>query len=260
MTTEQTNSAGENAAAGEVSQAALVASLRQAAAGGVGVIWAQAAGAVDFADPAAAAAWVRRPGGGAIGRNGDMPWHLPADLKWFQEVTKNSTVIMGRRTWHSLPPRFRPLPHRRNIVVTRSSAAFAGAETAASVPAALALAAENADAPVWVIGGGKIYDAALEHATVTAITQLGLNVPDADTYAPALSADWQLVGHTAPAGHQKSAPATGPAQSAASIKNTTPAESDTALESSQTPAGQNAANPAANQDEIPHVFTAWMRN
>ena len=90
---------------------------------------------------------------GVIGADGGMPWHVPEDLAHFRAVTGSSDVVMGRRTWESLPPRFRPLPGRRNIVVTRSAEWSAdGAERAASLDQALALADGD---DVWVIGGGR---------------------------------------------------------------------------------------------------------
>ncbi|HRH88936.1 MAG TPA: dihydrofolate reductase, partial [Rubrivivax sp.] len=77
---------------------------------------------------------------GVIGRGNELLWHLPEDMRFFKAATRGHAVIMGRKTWQSLPPRFRPLPERRNIVVTRNGAFDApGAELAASLPAAVAL-------------------------------------------------------------------------------------------------------------------------
>ena len=91
----------------------------------VGLIWAQAEGAV-------------------IGRDGGMPWHVPEDLAHFKALTLGSPVVMGRGTWDSLDPRWRPLPGRRNIVITRRSDWSAdGAERAGSVDEALAVAASG---------------------------------------------------------------------------------------------------------------------
>jgi len=120
---------------------------------------------------------------GAIGRNGDMPWHLPADLKHFRAVTQGHPVVMGRKTWESLPARFRPLPGRRNIVVTRNAQwAADGAEAAPSLEAAFALLK---DAPkVFVIGGGELYVQALPLAHTLELTEIDASVPDADTHFP----------------------------------------------------------------------------
>lgn len=119
--------------------------------------------------------------GGVIGRGGTMPWHVPEDMAHFREVTGTDPVIMGRRTWDSLPERFRPLPGRRNIVVTRNvEFAADGAELAHSVADAL----ELADSPrVSIIGGGQLYRAALPHATALEVTELDLEV-EGDTHAP----------------------------------------------------------------------------
>src|SRR4051794_21120002 len=98
---------------------------------------------------------------GIIGAGGEMPWHVPEDLAHFKHVTAGRPVIMGRRTWDSLPERFRPLVGRRNIVVTRQQQfAAEGVEVAHSVEDALALAADD-DGIVWVIGGAEIFAAVI---------------------------------------------------------------------------------------------------
>ncbi|MFT4280703.1 dihydrofolate reductase [Microbacterium sp.] len=127
-----------------------------------------------------------------IGAGGGMPWHVPEDLAHFREVTLGSPVIMGRRTWESFPDRFRPLPGRRNIVVTRDEEWEAlGAERAASLPAAIALAG---DGEVWVIGGGQLYREAIARADVLEVTELDLDV-DGDTHAPARDG-WHVVSRS----------------------------------------------------------------
>jgi dihydrofolate reductase len=122
--------------------------------------------------------------GGVIGRGGTIPWHLPEDLARFRELTTGHTVIMGRRTWDSLPDRFRPLPGRRNIVVTRSPEWSAdGAERAGSVDEALALV--GGDERVFVLGGAEVYAAALPSADELLLTEIDLDVAG-DTFFPAL--------------------------------------------------------------------------
>jgi len=121
---------------------------------------------------------------GAIGRAGGMPWHLPADLAHFKRITQGHPVVMGRKTWDSLPPRFRPLPGRRNVVVTRQAGwRAAGAEQAASLDDALGRFA--ADEAVFVIGGGQLYEQALSKAKRLVLTEVQTTVPDADTHFPA---------------------------------------------------------------------------
>lgn len=128
--------------------------------------------------------------GGVIGAAGGMPWHVPEDLAHFKAVTTGHPVIMGRRTWESFPPRFRPLPDRRNIVVTRTASWESdGAERAASLDDALALVAD--DSVAWVIGGGRLYADAVAHADVLEVTELDLEV-DGDTFAPARGG-WRLA-------------------------------------------------------------------
>ena len=106
---------------------------------------------------------------GVIGREGALPWHLPQDLAHFRELTRGHPVIMGRKTWDSLPPRFRPLPGRRNVVVTRQTHWEAeGAQRAASVEEALHTLAD-ADR-VFIIGGSQIYAQALNRADTLELT------------------------------------------------------------------------------------------
>lgn len=136
----------------------------------IGLIWAEAQG-------------------GVIGRDGGMPWHVPEDLAHFKEVTLGSPVIMGRATWDSLDPRWRPLPGRRNIVVTRQPGwAGEGAERAGSVEEALALAAASRPEWTWVIGGGTIFDAAIGAADRLEVTELrhpaGFAPKEGDVHAP----------------------------------------------------------------------------
>jgi dihydrofolate reductase len=125
---------------------------------------------------------------GVIGKDNAMPWHLPEDLAHFKATTLGCPVIMGRKTWDSLPPRFRPLPGRRNIVVTRDVHWHAeGADRAASLPEAIALCG---DAPrAWVTGGAEIYRLALPLADTVVVTEIDLAV-EGDTFAPALDASW----------------------------------------------------------------------
>ena len=124
---------------------------------------------------------------GAIGQAGRIPWEVPEDMAHFRAVTMSHPVIMGRKTWESLPPRFRPLPGRANIVVTRNPDwTDEGATTASSVEDALAAAPEDT---VWVIGGGEIYRAAMHFATKLVVTEIDVDV-DGDTQAPRIGSEW----------------------------------------------------------------------
>ncbi|MFC7448217.1 dihydrofolate reductase [Rhodococcus daqingensis] len=124
---------------------------------------------------------------GVIGRDGAIPWRIPEDMTYFKDVTSGHPVVMGRKTWDSLPPRFRPLTGRRNIVVTRDRDWRAdGAETAHSVESALALAGPG---ETWVIGGGEIYTAAMPFADRLFVTEVDVDT-DGDAYAPRIGAEW----------------------------------------------------------------------
>jgi dihydrofolate reductase len=132
---------------------------------------------------------------GVIGRHGRMPWHVPEDSRYFREVTTGHPVIMGRRTWESLPARFRPLPDRRNIVISRQPGLrLSGAEVAHSLGEALRLVGVR---PAWVVGGGQVYAEALAVASVVKVTEIDIEV-DGDVFAPPLTGwvrgsmgDWQ---------------------------------------------------------------------
>ncbi len=125
---------------------------------------------------------------GVIGREGALPWHLPEDLAHFKRTTLGCAVIMGRKTWDSLPPRFRPLPGRANIVVTRDTAwAAEGALVAHSLQGARALCPPDSDA--WVIGGAQIYAQALPLASSVVVTEIG-QAFEGDAFAPELGPGW----------------------------------------------------------------------
>lgn len=133
----------------------------------VGLIWAQSTS-------------------GVIGRDGAIPWHLPEDLARFKTLTMGHTVVMGRRTWDSLPERFRPLPGRRNVVLTRNrDFAAPGADVVGSIDDAI-------DEQTWVIGGSEIYHLALSAATRCEVTEveIDLRLQDGDALAPVLDESW----------------------------------------------------------------------
>lgn len=122
-----------------------------------------------------------------IGRDGSIPWRLPEDMARFKEVTVGNPVVMGRKTWESLPDRFRPLPGRRNVVVTRNPAWHAdGAEPVGSLSAALELLGDSER--VSVIGGAEVYAAALPRADELVLTEIDLAV-EGDTLFPEYEPD-----------------------------------------------------------------------
>jgi dihydrofolate reductase len=134
----------------------------------VGLIWAQSTS-------------------GVIGRDGGIPWRLPEDQARFKDLTMGHTVVMGRLTWESLPAKVRPLPGRRNVVVTRQADYMAdGAEVVTTLEDAL-----TGD-ETWVIGGEQIYALALPIATRCEVTEVEIDLPrqDGDAVAPVLDEAW----------------------------------------------------------------------
>jgi dihydrofolate reductase len=120
---------------------------------------------------------------GAIGRDNQLLWRLPEDMARFKALTLGKPVLMGRKTWDSLPPRFRPLPGRRNLVLSRQAGLqLDGAECFPTLDAALAACA---DAPeLCVIGGAEIYALALPRADTLALTEVDADY-EADSFFPA---------------------------------------------------------------------------
>jgi dihydrofolate reductase len=126
---------------------------------------------------------------GVIGMDNRLPWQLPADLKHFRELTTGHAVLMGRKTWESLPAKFRPLPGRRNIVITHNGSFRAeGAIVCTSL--ADAIAAANGD-EAFVIGGAELYKAALPLADRLQLTEIDADY-EGDTWFPAIDpARWR---------------------------------------------------------------------
>jgi dihydrofolate reductase len=139
--------------------------------GGVGLVWAQSTD-------------------GWIGRDGTMPWHLPEDLARFRTLTRGCPVVMGRSTWESLPPRFRPLPDRENLVLSRRPGLeLDGARVLGGVEEVCAVVG---DRDLWVIGGATVYRAFLPLADRLEVTDIDL-VVDGDTPAPDVGPGWGTV-------------------------------------------------------------------
>ncbi len=124
---------------------------------------------------------------GVIGRNNALPWHLPEDMAHFKRVTSGHTVIMGRKTWDSLPLKFRPLPGRTNVVVTRQADWQAeGATVVHSVQEALQ---RRTSEQVWFIGGAEIYATAMPYANTAIVTEIDADF-EGDAFAPQFGPDW----------------------------------------------------------------------
>jgi dihydrofolate reductase len=128
---------------------------------------------------------------GVMGKDNALPWHLPEDLAHFKRTTLGCPVVMGRKTWDSVPPRFRPLPGRRNVVITRDASWHAaGAEVARSLDEAIALC-KPADI-AWITGGGEIFRLAMPHAHLAVVTEIDADF-EGDVIAPPLGAGWREV-------------------------------------------------------------------
>ncbi len=126
---------------------------------------------------------------GVIGRDNALPWHLPEDMAHFKRTTMGCPVIMGRKTWDSLPARFRPLPGRTNVVVTRQAGwSETGAQPSSSLREALSFCEQFAD--VWVIGGAELYAQTLPLADTAVVTEIDADF-EGDAFAPQFGAQWQ---------------------------------------------------------------------
>jgi len=138
-----------------------------------------------------------------IGRNGDLAFHISADLKRFKTLTVGHTVIMGRKTFESLPKG--ALPNRRNIVVTRNSGVtFPGALTATSVEMAIRMARTAGETDAFIIGGAQIYAITLPLADRLELTMIDAPAPGADVFFPEISPDeWKMTEESGPMTDEK---------------------------------------------------------
>ncbi|MFW2513580.1 dihydrofolate reductase [Demequina sp. SO4-13] len=129
-----------------------------------------------------------------IGSHGDMPWHLPEDLRRFKDLTSGAAVVMGRRTWESFPDKARPLPGRTNVVITSAPSVEGADAVAGSLAAALDAASRLAPrTDTWVIGGGRVYAEAMPIIDQLEITEIDLEVAG-DTFAPVVdAAAWTVI-------------------------------------------------------------------
>ena len=121
---------------------------------------------------------------GVIGKDNDLVWNLPDDMKYFVKKTKGRHVIMGRRNYESIPPKFRPLPNRPNLILSRNAAYHAdGCTTVTELKSALNIAAENGETEAFIIGGAQIYKMGLDHAERMYITEVKGSF-DGDAFFP----------------------------------------------------------------------------
>ncbi len=129
-----------------------------------------------------------------IGKDNDLVWNLPDDMKFFMNTTSGHHVIMGRKNYESIPPKYRPLPGRTNIIITRQKDYQAeGASVVHDLESALDIARENGESEAFIIGGGEIYRMALSHADTLYLTEIQDSF-DGDTYFPEFDKDnWDEV-------------------------------------------------------------------
>ncbi len=140
-----------------------------------------------------------------IGKDNDLPWRLPDDMKFFMETTKGHHVIMGRKNYDSLHPKFKPLPHRTNIVITRQENFDApGCIVLHAVEPGLEIARKNAETECFIIGGAEIYKLAMPFTTRLYLTEIDA-VVEGDTLFPEVNpSQWKEVSrvhHTADQRH-----------------------------------------------------------
>jgi dihydrofolate reductase len=129
-----------------------------------------------------------------IGAQGALPWHLPSDMRRFRELTMGHAVVMGRKTYESIPERFRPLPGRRNLVISSNAECAPGAEVFPSLGAAF----DACGGDCFVIGGGQVYAEAAALADRCYVTDVDL-APDGDAFFPELAEeDWRCVEESEP--------------------------------------------------------------
>jgi dihydrofolate reductase len=134
-----------------------------------------------------------------IGKDNDLPWHLPIDLARFKELTKDNIVIMGRKCWESIPEKFRPLPERTNVVITRNKDYVAeGAEVRHDFAKALDEFSWGSDKDVYIIGGAEIYKEGFKYANHLELTRVMAEV-NGDTFLEGLEpSDWLMIGFEGP--------------------------------------------------------------
>jgi dihydrofolate reductase len=131
---------------------------------------------------------------GVIGKDNDLPWRLPDDMKFFMETTKGHYVVLGRKNYDSLPGKFKPLPNRTNVVVTRQKDFQApGCLIVHSIEDAIAVAKDNKESELMIIGGSDIYKLSLRYADRLYLTEINAEV-EGDTYFPEFDRmEWQEV-------------------------------------------------------------------
>ncbi len=132
-----------------------------------------------------------------IGKNNDLPWHLPDDMKYFMQTTKSHHVIMGRKNYDSIPEKFRPLPNRTNIVVTRQKNFIApGCKVVSSIDEGIALAQHAGEQEVFIIGGADMYVLGLPLSLRLYLTEIQTELQGDTFFPPVNLSGWKEISRT----------------------------------------------------------------
>lgn len=127
-----------------------------------------------------------------IGINNDLPWHLPDDMKFFMETTKGHVVIMGRKNFDSLPKKFKPLPNRTNVILTRQEGyKVADCEVYHDLDSAIDFARTQGEEELFVIGGGQIYEMAMDRADIIYLTEIDAEIDNGEVFFPDMGIEWK---------------------------------------------------------------------
>ena len=129
---------------------------------------------------------------GGIGKDNSIPWNCPEDMKLFKEITTDSMVVMGRKTWDSLPQAFRPLPNRFNIVLTRDERKIDKDVYCTGIDTILNIDQSNPEMVIWIIGGSEIYKQFMQHIDYLQVSTIYADF-DCDTFAPKIPSNFYMV-------------------------------------------------------------------
>lgn len=133
----------------------------------------------------------------AIGKDNDLLWHLPDDMAFFKEITKGHCIITGRKNYESIPPKYRPLPNRTNILVTRNKDYHeSGVIICHSLQEAINVGKKHENDELFIIGGGQIYAEALNLCDKIYLTEVNASFEDADVYFPLIDDSWTEISRT----------------------------------------------------------------
>lgn len=129
-----------------------------------------------------------------IGINNDLPWHLPDDMKYFMETTRDHVVVMGRKNFDSLPPKFSPLPNRTNVILTRKKDySVENCTVFNDIEDAFSFGVKRAEKELFVIGGGQIYQMAIGRADIIYLTEIDAEIASGEVFFPVINDEWKEV-------------------------------------------------------------------